>query len=155
MTPLAKWNPFKLQKFDNERAFFEANSGKSGENPEDPMFGYSEDAEFKITPASLFGKANTNGLADTGLGGRHIRNSDGLVGKVVSSGTRIITPRITVDSKSFGVRLRYPIFPIMMKIREVIGRLMLYMISLSKNRRGRTNGLKTILLELQQLSTKC
>jgi len=110
MTPLAKWNPFELQKFDNERAFLEANSGKSGENPEDPMFGYSEDAEFKITPASLFGKANTNGLADTGLGGRHIRNSDGLIGKVVSSGTRIITPRITVDSKSFGVRLRYPIF---------------------------------------------
>jgi len=109
LTPLARWNPLKLQKFPNQKAFYSANKGKSGKSADDAMVGYSEDHEFKITPAAMFGRANKNGLADTGLGGRYVRNSDNVVGKVVSSGTQIMH-NIRLDNKFFMTRLRYPIF---------------------------------------------
>merc|ERR1719436_941299 len=66
LTPLYKWNPYGLQKFDSWRAFAAANEQNDG-TADSPFQGYSESRYFAKTPQVFYTGENGRESADTGL----------------------------------------------------------------------------------------
>ncbi|XP_066934848.1 uncharacterized protein [Clytia hemisphaerica] len=117
LTPLYKWNPFKLNHFGNDhwtnRKILTEGGKRNGDckGGAAKAFNGINSRFFYQTPAAFYSGASVNsgGAADTARGVTCVLDQDGKVQQVRAAGTHIFLPQI----KDVGIlRTRFPIFPV-------------------------------------------
>ncbi|XP_066924739.1 uncharacterized protein [Clytia hemisphaerica] len=116
MTPLYKWNPYKLKHHGDQTTanlkIINGNGKRNGNCAAGAAKAYTgiNSRNFYMTPAAFYSGASVeSSAADTARGVTCVLDQDGVERQVRAAGTHIFLPQI----KDVGVlRTRYPIFPV-------------------------------------------
>lgn len=113
LTPLYNWNPYNLEsrgKYNSKEAHIVTLGGRNGDMTADKAYNGTHSKLYYKTPVEMFqgGEVNVD-VADTAKGAVGVLDQNGVMRKVVASGTRIFIPNIPGIGP---MRTRYPIMPV-------------------------------------------